>query len=136
MSSSTREELLQQFTEIEERLIQINSEKERLERKRLWHCARKETLRAQLESMIREESGTPLTLVSTLDTSIEELGLSKKTKGALDKKGIKTIGDLKNQTEKQLRCIPKIADVSIMQIKDSLLLVGYTLKETISVECR
>ena len=64
-----------------------------------------------------------------LKTRIEDLDLSNRTKNALVKANIKTIGGLTNKTEDEIKEIDGIADKGVTEIKNLLKDNGFELKK-------
>ncbi len=63
-----------------------------------------------------------------LETSVEELHLSTRSRKCMERLGIRTVGQLVQMTEKELLECPNFGDTSVEEVKDELAEMGLSLK--------
>jgi hypothetical protein len=63
------------------------------------------------------------------DQLIRDVDFSGRTKKALAKNGVTTLSQLCDKTEDDLRCLRRIGDVAVANIRDTLAKIGWELKD-------
>ncbi len=65
----------------------------------------------------------------TLNTPVEELDLSTRSRKCMQKLGIRTVGELIQQSEQDLLAVPNFGATSIQEVKERLAELGLSLEE-------
>ena len=77
------------------------------------------------------------TIMQNKSMSIKELGLSVKTYGCLKRAGLKTVNDILEKTEKEIKLIRNLGDKSYDEVIEKINYLGLSLKENEenNIEC-
>jgi DNA-directed RNA polymerase subunit alpha len=76
-----------------------------------------------------EEKKAPTLPTQQYNIPIEELGLKERTKNALRRAGINTLGELLSASQEELKALPSFGDKAMEEVREKLYTLGLTLRE-------